>query len=58
MTAPQFRSLDRPADAGIEHALQTIRQALGTMHYGTIALTVHNERIVQLDITEKRRFGP
>ncbi|BBE32575.1 YezD family protein [Sphingosinicella microcystinivorans] len=37
-------------------ALQTIREALGRLRYGTITLTVHDARIVQLDITEKRRF--
>ncbi|MBW7947164.1 MAG: YezD family protein, partial [Sphingomonadaceae bacterium] len=32
------------------------REALEHIRYGTITLTVHDARIVQLDITEKRRF--
>lgn len=39
-----------------DEALQTIREALGRLRYGTITLTVHDAKIVQLDITEKRRF--
>jgi hypothetical protein len=34
-----------------------IRRALDTIHYGAILLTVHDGRVVQLDITEKRRFA-
>ena len=39
-----------------EETLQIIRETLGRLRYGTITLTVHDARIVQLDITEKRRF--
>ncbi len=39
-----------------EQALPPIREALERLRYGTIMLTVHDGRIVQLDITEKRRF--
>ncbi len=39
-----------------DEALQTIREALGRLRYGTITVTLHDARIVQLDITEKRRF--
>lgn len=38
--------------------LARIREALGRIEYGTISLTVHNARVVQLDITEKRRLEP
>jgi hypothetical protein len=34
-----------------------IRTALDTIRYGAILLTVHDGRVVQLDITEKRRFA-
>ena len=38
-------------------AIAAVAEALGTMRYGTILLTVHDSRVVQLEVTEKRRFG-
>lgn len=45
---------DRPAE---DPALAAIRESLGRLRFGSIAVTVHDGRVVQLDITEKRRFG-
>lgn len=39
-----------------EVVLGKVREAMRRMEFGTIALTVHNARVVQLDITEKRRL--
>lgn len=39
-----------------EEALDAIREALATMKYGAIALTVHDAKVVQIEVTEKRRF--
>jgi hypothetical protein len=47
-----------PLNAPLEEALEAIRSALGTIRYGAIALTVHDARIVQIEVTEKRRFLP
>lgn len=33
-----------------------LREALERLRYGAIALTVHDGRVVQMEITEKRRF--
>ena len=41
----------------IDQALAAISEALGAMRFGTIQLTVHDAKIVQLEVTEKRRFG-
>ena len=41
----------------VEQSLQNVRDALLRLRYGTIALTVHDDRIVQIDITEKQRLG-
>lgn len=50
-----------PPDGGrsapAEDPLQAIREALRRLRFGTISLTVHDARIVQIDITEKKRFG-
>jgi len=53
--APPPMQAPRP-DQREEAVIGKIRDALRQMQFGTIALTVHNARVVQLDITEKRRF--
>ena len=40
-----------------ETALGVIADTLARVQYGSIAVTVHDGKIVQLDITEKRRLG-
>lgn len=42
--------------SGPEEALAAIRDYLQTIRFGSIALTIHDGRIVQLDVTEKRRL--
>ncbi|KPH57389.1 YezD family protein [Novosphingobium aerophilum] len=37
--------------------LQVVADALDQMRYGVIQLTVHDGKLVQLDITERRRFA-
>lgn len=36
--------------------LETVAEALGRIRYGAIQLTVHDGRLVQVDVTERRRF--
>jgi hypothetical protein len=45
----------RPS-APIDAALATIRDCLENVRFGSIALTIHEGRIVQLEVTEKRRL--
>jgi hypothetical protein len=40
----------------IEQSLESVREALGGLRYGHVGLTVHEGRVVQIDVTEKRRF--
>ena len=42
--------------SGPEEALAAIRDCLQKIRFGSIALTIHDGRIVQLDVTEKRRL--
>jgi len=42
----------------LEEGLLNIRQALEGLRFGNIAITIHEGRIVQIDVTEKRRFAP
>jgi len=34
-----------------------IRQGLAGVHFGSLALTIHEGKITQLEITEKKRFA-
>ena len=43
-------------DTQIEEVVATLRRALRDMRFGSISLTVHDARVVQVDVTEKRRF--
>jgi hypothetical protein len=59
---PDSKARDLQADAArigptpTEEALATIRDYLRKVRFGSISLTIHDGRIVQLDLTEKRRL--
>jgi hypothetical protein len=38
-----------------EH-LRVVAEALGRLTYGVIQLTVHDGKLMQVDVTERRRF--
>jgi hypothetical protein len=42
----------------VEQSLAEIREALLTLRFGAIAITVHDDRVVQIDVTEKKRLKP
>ena len=42
----------------LEANMTHVREALQSLRYGSISLTVHEGRIVQIDILEKRRMKP
>jgi len=46
-----------PAPVAPDEALEAVRATLHKIRFGSIAITVHEGRIVQLDITEKRRLA-
>ncbi len=47
----QLRSAPAP-----QEALNAILESLARIRFGSIELTVHDGKVVQLDITEKRRL--
>lgn len=57
MTSP-----DRIATAGVEKrpgtdiAMECVREALLNLRFGSVAITVHDGRVVQIDVTEKNRL--
>jgi len=36
--------------------LSAVAEALSSLRYGTVHLTVHDGKVVQLDVTERQRF--
>lgn len=46
-----------PPPLSIDAALSEIRAHLERLKYGSIAVTIHEGKVVQLDVTEKRRLG-
>lgn len=43
---------------GLDESLQSIHEALAGMQFGTVLVTVHDGRVVQIDVTEKKRLKP
>lgn len=60
MTTPAAPQPRGPADAErhLEESLASVREALTGLRFGTVALTVHEGRVVQIDVTEKKRLKP
>lgn len=46
-----------PPKSQFPPALQSVVDALGRLKFGAIQLTVHEGKLVQVDITERQRFS-
>jgi len=46
------------AERHLEESLASVREALTGLRFGMVALTVHEGRVVQIDVTEKKRLKP
>ncbi|MET0251631.1 MAG: YezD family protein [Novosphingobium sp.] len=54
----KVNSLPRePSDTPSPAPLDTVVEALNRIRFGAIQLTVHDGRLVQIDVTERRRFN-
>lgn len=42
---------------GLEEALRVIREKAPALPFGTLTLTIHEGRVTQLEVNEKRRFA-
>ena len=42
----------------IDRSLADVREALLALRYGSVAITIHEDRVVQIDVTEKKRLKP
>ena len=41
----------------VENGIGNIREALLALRFGSITITVHDDEIVQIDVTEKKRLS-
>lgn len=49
--------VDEKPSGALHHAtLAAVAEALSKMRYGAVHLTVHDGKVVQLDVTERQRF--
>ncbi len=46
----------QPMPASLSEAMRTVFDALNTLRFGAIQLTVHDGKLVQVDITKRKRF--
>ena len=53
----QFNTALHRHEAASALALQAVADAIGKLRFGAIQLTVHDGRVVQLDVTERQRFS-
>lgn len=47
----------KPVRIDIERSVAQVRAALEELRFGSITLTIHDARVVQVDVTEKTRFN-
>lgn len=52
--ASQRETLTAEKTAAI--ALESVAEAIGRLRYGAIGLTIHDGRVVQIEVTERQRF--
>lgn len=45
-----------PAAPAAARVLQAVGEAVSRLRYGVVQLTVHDGKVVQLDVTERQRF--
>lgn len=58
MTTTPPPPLTPEAQRQLDESLASVREALIGLKYGNVSLTVHEGRIVQIDVTEKKRLKP
>jgi hypothetical protein len=47
-----------PADGGLESVMVEIVRAIKNVRFGSVEITIHDSRVVQIERKEKLRFVP
>lgn len=56
MSSDEKKNLAR-TDRDFSKPLEKVSEALTNLSFGSITLTVHENRVVQVDVTERLRFN-
>jgi hypothetical protein len=57
MTDSDTDAASEPNGLSVSEPIRTVLDALAKLRFGAIQLTVHEGKLVQVDITERKRFG-
>ena len=57
MNSPE-KSFPNDAQRLLEESISSVREALSGLKFGNVSLTVHEGRVVQIDVTVKKRLKP
>jgi hypothetical protein len=49
--------IEKAKHADLPEHLRVVAEALERLRYGVIQLTVHDGKLMQVDVTERRRFA-
>lgn len=49
---------DQTGETAFSEPIRAVLDALAALRFGAIQLTVHEGKLVQVDITERKRFTP
>lgn len=55
--APTQEPLIGPQNVAAAKALESVAEVLGRLRFGQVQLTIHDGKVVQLDVTERTRFS-
>ncbi len=60
MTLANFRNGEKPMpdQCGLDQVIAEIVRSLRNLRFGSIEITVHDSRVVQIERKEKVRFAP
>ena len=58
MNSKPDQPLASDAARQLEASIANVREALSGLKFGNVSLTVHDGRVVQIDVTEKKRLKP
>lgn len=56
MSQNSERRIDESGAKPLPDSIQSVLDALGQLKFGAIQLTVHEGKLVQVDVTERKRF--
>ena len=54
--AATLEQIDKATYADLPEHLRVVAEALERLRFGVIQLTVHDGKLMQVDVTERRRF--